>query len=350
MLKRLKVTNFTVFLEAEIRWSKGLNVIVGENGSGKSQLMRLAYALSNVSNRFPHSPRQDKVSFQRAIAEKIVAVCKPEALGRLISRQQGRNRCEVEVDFVEPNRASFSFSFSTNSQEVKLDSSLPTGHLTAGPVFFPTREMLSVFPGFVSLYDEYRLEFDETYYDLAKALDSPAKKRHSADVNSLIAEIERLIGGHIVFENGKFYLVAPGKGKFEAPLMAEGVRKMATLAFLLINGSLSNKGTLFWDEPETNLNPKLIRSLADALFTLGRHGYQIVLATHSLFLLREIRILGEASRKRNEKSPTPCFIGLGRTQDAQTVEVVLSDTLDDIHPLVLLDEDIGQTERYLQEG
>ena len=93
MLKRLEIENFTVFLAADIKWSPGLNVIVGENGTGKSQLMRLAYALSYVSSKFPQSSRQDKVALQRLIAEKIVAVCKPEALGRLISRRPGRSRC-----------------------------------------------------------------------------------------------------------------------------------------------------------------------------------------------------------------------------------------------------------------
>jgi hypothetical protein len=220
----------------------------------------------------------------------------------------------------------------------------------AGPVFFPSHEMLSMFPGFISLYDEHHLEFDETYYDLAKALDSPAKKRHPQDVVLLIEELEKLIEGHIVLDNGRFYLVAPSRGKLEASLLAEGVRKLATLTFLLRNGSLSNKGTLFWDEPETNLNPKLIRSLAAALFTLGRHGFQIVLATHSLFLLREIRILAEASKKRKERSPAACFIGISKDLDQQSVTVVSSESLEDIHPLVLLDEDIEQTERYLQEG
>lgn len=350
MLKRLEIKNFTVFPHAKIEWSRGLNVIVGENGTGKSQLMKLAYALSYISSRFPHAPRHDKVALQREIANKIVAVCKPEALGRLVSRQQGRNRCEVKISFVESLRSGFAFSFATNSLEVRVSRPLRVDRLMAGPVFFPTHEMLSVFPGFISLYDERQIEFDETYYDLAKALDSPARKRHSKDVVVLIEELERLLEGHIVLEKGRFYLVAPGRGRFEAPLLAEGVRKLATLAFLLINGSLSNKGTLFWDEPETNLNPKLIRSLASALFALGKHGYQVVLATHSLFLLRELKMLSDASKKRKEKSPAACYVGISKGKDEQSVRVVTSGSLDDIHPLTLLDEDIKQTERYLEEG
>ena len=136
MLKSLEIENFTVFLDAKIKWSPGLNVIVGENGTGKSQLMRLAYALSYVSSKFPQSPRQDKVALQRAVAEKIVAVCKPKALGRLISRQQGRGRCEIKVSFVESLTPGFSFSFATNSLEVKVDHRLHVRQSVGSSVFW----------------------------------------------------------------------------------------------------------------------------------------------------------------------------------------------------------------------
>jgi ABC-type transport system involved in cytochrome c biogenesis ATPase subunit len=350
VLKSLEIENFTVFLDAKIKWSPGLNVIVGENGTGKSQLMRLAYALSYVSSKFPQSNRQDKVALQRAVAEKIVAVCKPEALGRLVSRQQGRGRCEIKASFVESLLPSFQFSFATNSLEVKVEKPLHLKQPGGNSVFFPTHEMLSVFPGFIALYDAHQLAFDETYYDLAKALAIPARKRHPDEVKGLIKTLEGLIEGHIVLENDGFYLTAPGRGKLEAPLLAEGIRKLASLVFLLMNGSLNNKGTLFWDEPETNLNPKLIRSLARALFTLGASGFQVVLSTHSLFLLREIQILAEASKKRKAKVHPIRFIGLSKTPNSQFVNVANSESLDDIDPLVLLDEDLQQTERYLVEG
>jgi hypothetical protein len=287
---------------------------------------------------------------QRAIAEKIVAVCKPEALGRLISRQQGRGRCEIKASFVESLTPSFQFSFATNSLEVKVEKRLQLKQPGGSSVFFPTHEMLSVFPGFIALYDEHQLAFDETYYDLAKALAVPARKRHPAEVKELIKTLEDLIEGHIVLEDGRFYLIAPGRGKLEAPLLAEGVRKLASLVFLLTNGSLNNKGTLFWDEPETNLNPKLIRILAKSLFTLGTSGFQVVLSTHSLFLLREIHVLSEASKKRKDKVHPIRFIGLSKRPNSQFVDVVDSESLDDINPLVLLDEDLQQTERYLREG
>lgn len=45
MLKTLTLKNFTVFPTAELEFSPGLNVIVGENGTGKSHLLKLGYAV-----------------------------------------------------------------------------------------------------------------------------------------------------------------------------------------------------------------------------------------------------------------------------------------------------------------
>jgi len=44
MLKSLHIENFTVFPKADFIFGKNLNVIIGENGAGKSHLLKLAYA------------------------------------------------------------------------------------------------------------------------------------------------------------------------------------------------------------------------------------------------------------------------------------------------------------------
>ncbi len=218
----------------------------------------------------------------------------------------------------------------------------PTNYIDAGPVYIPTREMLSIFPGFTSAYEERHLEFEETYYDIAKSLNAAARRRHDDDVQILIDEFEDLLDGHIRLEAGHFYLHPnkAGQGKIEIHLVAEGMRKLAMLAYLLINGALRNRGTLFWDEPETNLNPKLMVQVAKALVALAQQGYQVVLATHSLFLLRELSIqLALTESKAN-------FIGLKRDQEGG-VELQQAESVEDIEPLLLLDEDLRQSDRYL---
>lgn len=43
-LTKIEAENFTVFENVTIPFSQGLNVLVGENGMGKTHIMKLAYA------------------------------------------------------------------------------------------------------------------------------------------------------------------------------------------------------------------------------------------------------------------------------------------------------------------
>ena len=58
MLKRMTIKNLTVFPKADLNFGHNLNVIVGENGSGKTHLLKMAYsvlAISAEEGRKPNS-------------------------------------------------------------------------------------------------------------------------------------------------------------------------------------------------------------------------------------------------------------------------------------------------------
>lgn len=89
------------------------------------------------------------------------------------------------------------------------------------------------------------------------------------------------MGGAIILDkNGRFYLKNES-GRFEMPLVAEGQRKLAMLARLIATGVLLDRGFLFWDEPEANLNPLLIKQVARSIVSLSQAGIQVFIATHS---------------------------------------------------------------------
>jgi len=84
------------------------------------------------------------------------------------------------------------------------------------------------------------------------------------------------------------------EGKLEAQLVAEGLRKLASLKYLIDNGSLQSNGILLWDEPETNLNPRLIPHLAKFLYRLAAsNNIQIFIATHDFLLSQELSLISE---------------------------------------------------------
>jgi predicted ATPase len=141
---------------------------------------------------------------------------------------------------------------------------------------------------------------------------------------------------------GRFYLNSAGVA-MEMHLVAEGLRKLAMVARLIATGSLVDKGFLFWDEPESNLNPRIIKLVARTIVHLAQSGIQVFIATHSLFLLRELELLlQQPDFKRTERH----FIGLHRKTGG--VEVMQGSSVDEIGDISALQEELGQSERYLK--
>ncbi len=57
---------------------------------------------------------------------------------------------------------------------------------------------------------------------------------------------------------------------------------------LIQNGMLTEGSVLFWDEPETNLNPELFDKVVGLLLELQRSGVQVFIATHDHVLLKQL--------------------------------------------------------------
>ncbi len=348
MLKQLHIKNLTLFPdEHRLNFVAGLNVFVGENGTGKTHLMKVAYSLIATSEEASRKPAQGtptKTYLQKAYAEKLLGVFKPDALGRLASRKQGRARCEVALSFDESD-FDVSLNFATNAQsDVQLET-LPKQWIEKRPLFLPTRELMTIYPGFIALYDMHYVPFEETWRDTCVHLSVPQLKgRRAANITNLLEPLERAMGGRIVLDkSGRFYLSVSGAGNMEMQLVSEGLRKLAMLAQLICNGVLQENGYVFWDEPEANLNPKLIKLIAEVIYSLASNGIQVFVATHSLFLLRELEIL--AANEQSEQF-TQRYFAL-KAED-ESVSIESGDTLDELQTLVMLDEALQQSDRYLE--
>ncbi len=343
-IKSLLLTNLTAFKDAELKFCKGLNLIAGENGTGKTHILKVCYAIVDSCTSLNPALAEKQPSKQElagAVARKLVAVFKPDELGRLVRRQPGRNRCEIRCFFTTLRK--IRFAFNTSSKDKVTIEECPLRWIEKRPVYLPPRELLTIAPGFVSLFDTVHLEFEETYRDTCLLLGAPlAKGPKESRINELLTPIEDAMGGKVESDStGRFYLRTP-TGRMEMHLVAEGLRKLAMVARLIATGSLIDKGFLFWDEPEANLNPKVIKSLAKTILHLCQSGIQVFVATHSLFLMRELDIL----RRSEPYSNTPArFFGLHPGEDG--VSVQQGDTIDEIGEIASLQEELCQSDRYL---
>ena len=152
-------------------------------------------------------------------------------------------------------------------------------------VYLPPKEMISATEHFQSLYEEYHLDFEETYYDLTKLLDKPLKRgANTSEQNRVLSSFENILEGKIIQRDKKFYLKVAGEGEFEMGLVSEGYRKLATIIYLISSGSLTKNSVLFWDEPETNMNPKMIQPIVSAIVELAKMGVQVFVTTHDYFV------------------------------------------------------------------
>jgi AAA15 family ATPase/GTPase len=111
-------------------------------------------------------------------------------------------------------------------------------------------------------------------------------------------------------------------------MTAEGYRKIGVLHRLLCNGSVNpgTTGVLLWDEPEANLNPKLIKELVQVLLALSRNGQQIVLATHDYVLLKWLNLLMDKEGKEDHVR----FHVLHRASEDEEVSLHSTDDYDQL--------------------
>ncbi len=349
MIQYLELEQFTVFQHVRFEFGKHINVFHGENGTGKTHVLKAMYSVMRALTPGPRDRANGEVHVDerllRAQNDKLLGVFKAGGLNGLVSlggARSGTAAVKMQVggkDNVIDYRIRALASQTTTSE---LTTS-PGLRLTAPSVFLPTRELLSVYTGFVSLYDNVAVPFEETWRDTCSLLGRPLLRGEAqASIQALLEPIEAELGGRVTLNAGdQMVIERPDGSSVPAHMEAEGRRKLAMLARLIANGSISAESALFWDEPESNLNPAIIKKLAAILFSLSRHGVQIFLATHSLFLMREIHVLqGYATEKLDIR-----YFGLHRTAAGVTVDQ--GPDIADSGDVAALDEELLQSERYM---
>ncbi len=277
-LTRVKLERVTAFNSLDIDISHGVNVFVGANGTGKTHLMKVCYAACDVSKA------------GASFAEKLLQVFLPsrQRLGRLVKRQQGSAQGSIEVFRGDRKlRATFT-NHAKTARSATITGDKAWAESPIESVYIPVKEMLSNAPGFRSLYAQREIHFEAVYADILDRAYRPVLRGpHDDQRKSLLARLQKAIDGKVTFVREEFFLKNK-QGNLEFTLLAEGMRKLGLLWLLIQNGTLRDGSVLFWDEPETNLNPSQFSVLMDILLELHRAGVQVFFATHDYVILKEL--------------------------------------------------------------
>ncbi|MYF85197.1 MAG: AAA family ATPase, partial [Rhodospirillaceae bacterium] len=195
-ITRLKFERFTAFENLEFQPSPGINILVGANGTGKTHLMKAAYAACDVSKT------------GGSFAEKLINTFMPSgrSIGRLVKR---RNRSVRGAIHIFRNRRYIRASFSNHAtvpDSVRVTGAKGWAAEPVESVYIPVKEMLANAPGFRSLYAQREIHFEEVYADILDRAYRPSL-RGPADISrkKLLNILRKVIDGRIVEKNEEFY-------------------------------------------------------------------------------------------------------------------------------------------------
>ncbi|MCB9596962.1 MAG: AAA family ATPase [Sandaracinaceae bacterium] len=314
----LVLKDFTAFRQVEMEFAEGVNVFLGANATGKTHAMKAIYATLRAA------ADQSPLELSSRLKEKVARTFRPDdfVVGRLGHRRVGQRTARIAV--ADDWGKEIVWTITTASSAVKVTKKSMKEPPSC--IFLPSREALSLYEGFIAAYQNRELSFDETYFDLAVSLSATgARGPKPAAINAILKELEAVLGGKVLLEGDRFYVKSPA-GKIEAHLVSEGFRKIASVVRLLANNELRERGVLFWDEPEANLNPQLAVVMARVLARLAKQGIQVFVATHDYLVSETLNLLAE-----DDDDPTPTrFFSFTRAEGELGVEVEQADSLDDL--------------------
>ena len=196
MLEKLELNNFTGFEKLSITFSTKINVIVGENGTGKTHLLKAAYGLCAGAPLFKNKPEINDDELATALTTKLLRLFMPldDKLGKL-HRQGATEQASFSAQFFQGQK--IAATFFNNSKALAIQSRANYEKFQAAAVFIPTKEVLSFMKGFNSLYEKYELSFDQSYQDVCLLLDLPEIRLENLHAKSKWAmeQIEKVCGG-----------------------------------------------------------------------------------------------------------------------------------------------------------
>lgn len=282
MLTKIKLECFTAFETLEFDFSRGINIFIGENGTGKTHILKALYSACDITKS------------KKGFAEKINDVFYPanKQIGRLTKRSKTSSRGFVEVKRKIDSGQEISLRLSVTNHTLTPDKAKVTGskqwlEYPFESVFIPVKDMMANAPGFRSLYATRNIHFEEVYSDIIdRAFLSTLKGPIEKDRGHLLEILQKSMDGKVISKKDEFFLKNK-RGELEFTLLAEGFRKLGLLWLLIQNGTLLSGSALFWDEPETNLNPALMKTVVEILVELQRLDVQIFISTHDYVLLKE---------------------------------------------------------------
>ena len=290
MLNGIELRNFGPL--AKLDWGNlgSINLIVGDNGTGKTFLLKAFYSTMRTLEEYKRG--DDQRTAAEILAEKLYWTFQPEKIGDLVTKG-GDGALSSTVRF---DRQDFIYSFGkdTTKRISSLENHVPPR--ASNSIFLPAKEVLSLHKIILTSREQDKaFGFDDTYLDLARALRQSTKKgKNYAEFAKSRSKLEAILGGRAEYDEiSNRWQFKKGNQKFPIGVISEGIKKISILDTLLGNRYLDTKSIVFIDEPESALHPVAISRFLDIVAVLAERGIQFFLASHSYFIVKKLYLISQ---------------------------------------------------------
>jgi AAA15 family ATPase/GTPase len=296
MLNKIELKNFGPLPKLSWQDLGKINLVIGENGTGKTFLLKALYSAIRTLENYKRG--NDQRTAAEILYDNLYWTFQPGKIGDLVSKSaSGHLSCAVQFDYTQ------NFSYSIKKDTTKQLSSLENNiqPLSSNSLFFPAKEILSMVDIIFNSREKDKIFcFDNTYLDLARAIRplSGAKAYLTPEKDEVVRQkLDKLLGGRIAYDKKNGCLMFhKADQKFPLEVTAEGIKKIGIFNILLATGYLEPGAVIFMDEPESSLHPKAVSGLLDIVTLLAESGIQFFLASHSYFVVKKLFLIAQQKK------------------------------------------------------
>lgn len=336
MIKSVEIKNFGPLENLSVSKFGPINLLIGPNRSGKTVLLKALYCAQKSIELAGRG--KNKSSIAEILNEKLYWTFQVSKIGQIVRKP---NVGPLEFSMTERNGGNFSYSFGADTEKKILTISNTCSPRSSNSVFIPAKEILSLL-NIIKYNREVQMEFgfDETYYDLAKALTPPTKGKVASACAAARQSLNAALGGRIEYsKEKKTWVYYQGKLSFDINVTSEGTKKIAIFDTLIANHFLTKDSIIFIDEPESGLHPGLLMQLMDIIVELARYGMQFFIASHSYFIIKKLYVV---ARQHKMSIPVVSF-----DTDGSAPAISVSNLMDGMPENPIIDESVNLYEQEL---
>lgn len=314
MIKSFTMHNFGPIRDLEVSELGPINLLIGPNRAGKTVVLKALYCAQKTVELT--SRGKNFSSLSEILTEKLYWTFQIPKIGHLVYR---RNGAPLKFSMTERKGGTFDFSFGSDTEKKINNVTNTCPPRATNSIFIPAKEVLSLLH--IIKYNRevaFDFGFDETYYDLAKALTPPTKGKIAAPCLEVRESLKKALGGRVEYsKEKKTWVYYHGKMAFDINITSEGTKKIAIFDTLIANHYLTKESVIFIDEPESGLHPGLLMDLMDIIVALANYGMQFFIASHSYFIIKKLHIVA----KQNGISIPVISFGVDTDSDAASVSI-----------------------------